>query len=98
MTDQQPPNPDALRVGIERSVRVLERALADSLPAVRDALETLASAFTEPDPDRPTTDAASATPGDPAPGLDWSIPYPFTPDDLAAALGLTNEETPNDRA
>lgn len=53
MTDQQPPNPDALRVGIERSVRALERALTDSLPAVRDTLEFLASAFTEPDPDRP---------------------------------------------
>lgn len=37
----------------ETLARVLERALADSLPAVRDALKSLASAFTEPDPDRP---------------------------------------------
>lgn len=53
MQPQQPPNPDALRASIERSVRALERALTAALPAVRDTLETLASAFTEPDPDRP---------------------------------------------
>lgn len=30
------------------------------------------------------------------PGLDWSIPYPFTPADFAAALGLTDEEPSHD--
>ena len=49
MTPQQPPNLDALRDSIERNMQALGRALLD----VRDALETLASAFTEPEPDRP---------------------------------------------
>ena len=53
MPHQQPPNLDALRDSIERNVEALARAFTASLPAVRDALETLASAFTEPDPDRP---------------------------------------------
>lgn len=53
MQHQQPPSPDALRASIERSVRALERALTDVIPAVRDTFDALASAFTEPDPDRP---------------------------------------------
>lgn len=52
-TTTPPPIPDALRASIERNAQALERALAAILPAVRDALDPLASAFTEPAPDRP---------------------------------------------
>lgn len=49
MPHQQPPNLDALRDSIERTAQTLGHALT----AVRDALETLTSALTEPEPDRP---------------------------------------------
>lgn len=53
VTSAPPTIPDDLRASIERNVEAIAQLYATSLTAVWDALEFLASAFTEPAPDRP---------------------------------------------